>query len=89
MMARIVEESYIEDLCQWIKSCDEHCEITMSRVLAEVKADLENMPQVVCCKDCEYNKYGGCRIEWEIRQDSEDWNKQFCSEGKRRKDAKE
>lgn len=37
----------------------------------------------VRCRECKYNLYGGCRIEWEIRQDSDDWNEQFCSEGVR------
>ena len=56
-MARIVDESYIEDLCSWIKGCDEHFEFSMSRILSEVKADLENMPEVVRCKDCEFRHY--------------------------------
>lgn len=38
----------------------------------------------VRCKECEYNLHGGCSVEWEIRQDSENWFEQFCSEGKRK-----
>ena len=38
----------------------------------------------VRCKECEYNLHGGCSVEWDIRQDSENWFEQFCSEGKRK-----
>lgn len=87
-MARIVDEAYIEDLCRWIKGCDENFEITISRVLSEVKADLENMPEVVRCKDCKH--YNVFRLECHnghmngyIAIDG------FCSYGERKSDAKE
>ena len=38
----------------------------------------------VRCKECDYHLHGGCAIEWEIRQDSENWFEQFCSDGKRK-----
>lgn len=66
-MARIVDEAYIEDLCEWIKGCDEQCEITMSRVLSEVKEDLENMPNAVFCKDCEFCGYNSSSETYKCR----------------------
>jgi hypothetical protein len=89
-MARIVDESYIEDLCSWIKGCDENFEIDMSRVLSEVKADLENMPEVVRCKDCKrYFHYGdgvyGCRTFGMMKTHPDG----FCSYGERKGNAKE
>ena len=88
-MARIVDETYIEDLCRWIKGCDEHYEISMSRVLTEVKEDLENMPEVVRCKDCKHRFTSWGELCCDIHDDECVEDDAFCSYGERKDDAKE
>jgi hypothetical protein len=84
-MARIVEESYIADLCEWIIVCEREYELDKSRAVAEIRADLENMPKLVRCKDCKRWEYDAKKMaglcERHINYTAE-WD--FCSYGERK-----
>ena len=91
-MARIFEESYIHELKEFAQKCWHYSENDKAYLCEEIVEELEQMPELVRCKDCKHCVYisvlfGDVRCTKlftdYMNEDS------YCSYGERKDHAKE